>query len=104
MKYLPVEVINSDLDSGTHPSGLCTCSTGNGFPWILVLASPKSTYKEAYECCKLAQEKQYQIYREYYFPLNEGWELYNDEYEGMSLIKEKEFVFVYTTNVIELDD
>lgn len=41
MKYIVIKTINSELDacsltSGYNKTGVATCSTGDGFPWVSV--------------------------------------------------------------------
>lgn len=54
MKYIVVSVHNSELDAcglndGCNPTGVATCSTGDGFPNVFVESGTFDDKKEAFD-------------------------------------------------------
>ena len=76
MKYLPIEIINSDIDACLHhSSNVCTCSSGNGLPWVFPLCKPMNDKREAMNYCEKEFKKRFKEYKENHGEtLTGGWE------------------------------
>ena len=107
MKYIVVNVINSDFDCTGHESGIVMCSTGDNTPWLI---TDGTIFKNKEDAWNFADK----VYNEKFDELtlgqnlNDGWHLAREGRNTISVYKAEDALFsgewVFKVEVLEIKE